>query len=187
MSYRQERIQDKITSIWCALVADLTQGHNGWGGHQSKPDSKPSRADARIFYDETIPNRVWWWVLNEVQRESEESWTRGREKFFCSPQILKKKAEEITPDEFCEHTKAMCFLLRAGEAHYSELQEELCKRVYKSWNEYPVTIVSTYELLLCTSWHIGLMSKRQRNNRSRPGGKNIFIFVQNSKKGKSAN
>jgi len=53
---------------------------------------------------------------------------------FCSLQIIGKKMHEVGKDEIEEESErfcAMCFLLCADDARYSELQDELKKRVYK--------------------------------------------------------
>jgi len=47
-----------------------------------------------------------------------------------------------------ERFNAMCFLLCADETRYGELLEELKKEVYKGKDEYPKTIVDSYELLI---------------------------------------
>jgi len=58
-------------------------------------------------------------------------------------QIISKKIHEADKYEIKEESeryRAMCFLLRADDARYGELQDKLKKGVYEGHNKYPFTV-----------------------------------------------
>ena len=96
--------------------------------------------------------------LNKFNSRPENMIIAGGGHILCSPQILGNYMASCTTVEIDtekERFKAMCFILRADEAHYGDLLEELRKGVYRGRDEYPNRVSDAYELLLRKSKQIG--------------------------------
>jgi len=105
---------------------------------------------------------------------------------FISDKMLGKPRNAATPDEVAkarESFLAICFLQRADENRYGELQDELKKRIIKGRDEYPQTVADAYDLLLKTSKQIGYKKNRFRTRNGQWNRNNQnFVFAQKVKK-----
>ena len=115
----------------------------------------------------------------------------GGEHVLVSTKLMGKTIHVASTDEIeaeKEHFLAVCFIVRSDEGRYKSLLDDLKSSANRGQDEYPITLISAFDLLVRESGEYNTVRKYNPRNFRGQGnrggrGRNSFLFAQSGRGG----